>query len=73
MFMDFDGVKGRIEGGEIHLNGPFKDLDGDAELRIKDAELFGERFDEGHAKGQMNQGEFTLSDIRFSRQNGTEG
>ena len=73
MFMDFDGIKGAIEGGEIHLNGPFKDLDGDAELRLVDTELFGERFEKGHAKGQMNKGEFTLSDIRFSRNNGTEG
>ena len=73
MFMDMEGITGIIEEGEIHLNGPFNDLNGYGDLDTRDVSLFGEVFDTGKMLGRMHQGTFTLAEMRFTRNNGSEG
>lgn len=72
-FVDVDGLAGGLTGGHLSLHGPLYDLDGDAEIALRDATVWGERFDVGRGRGFMDQGLFTLDDLRLSRRDGREG
>jgi hypothetical protein len=72
MFLDLPGLQGDMRG-YLALKGPVYDLDGAAHLRLSDADLWGERFETGEAHGYMDEGLFTMDDLRLSRHDGTAG
>ena len=72
LFIEIPEFEGDLEG-ELSLRGPLFDLDGEAHLYTRDVNLFGERFETGEAHGYMDTGEFTLDDLRFLRNDETEG
>lgn len=71
MFLDLPGLKGEMNG-YLSLHGPFYDLDGDAQFRMTDLDLWGERFESGQAVGYMDDGLFTLDDLTIHRKGGRE-
>jgi hypothetical protein len=73
MFVDLDGLTGRISGGRLTLDGPLYDLTGEGHLRFADVSLYGERFPVGEAHGFMDHGVFTLDDLRVRRDEGRAG
>lgn len=66
IFLDLPGVKGDMEG-RLHLVGPLNDLDGDAHIALANVDLWGERYPIGEGHGYMDQGVFTLDDLRVLR------
>ncbi len=72
MFIDVPGLTGAVRG-TLSLHGPIYDLDGEGHLALAAVEIFGERFDEGHAHGFMDGGVFTLDDLRITRRDEQEG
>lgn len=73
MFVDVEGITGDLDGGRLRLTGPLFDLDGEAHLSLGETALFGERFTHGEGHGYMDQGVFTLDDLRVLRHDGREG
>ncbi len=71
MFLDIPGLDGHVEG-TLSLSGEPYWLDGEAELQLRDVDLWGERFDHGTARGWMDHGRFTLDDLTLERQGGLE-
>lgn len=72
MFIDLPGMTGDLTG-TLSLHGPLNDLDGQQRLALRDVSLWGERFPDGEANGFMDQGRFTLDDLRLRRAGGAEG
>ncbi|MCB9687341.1 MAG: translocation/assembly module TamB domain-containing protein [Alphaproteobacteria bacterium] len=72
MFVGLDGLKGDLTG-TLWLKGPLFDMDGQADLFFRDAEIYGEHFPTGEAHGYMDQGLFTLDDLRVRREGGQTG
>jgi hypothetical protein len=72
MFVDLDGLRGDLTGS-LWLDGPLFDMDGEAHLAFRDAELYGERFPVGEGHGYMDAGVFTLDDLRLRRDDGDAG
>ncbi len=72
MFVDLPGLRGEV-AGTLELGGPLYALDGEADLRLADVDLYGERFPIGHGRGFMDEGRFTLDDLRVRRHEGREG
>jgi hypothetical protein len=72
-FVDIDGLSGGLRGGRLSLHGPLQDLDGEADMQLGEMNVWGERFDVGRGRGFMDQGRFTLDDLRVSRRDGHEG
>lgn len=72
VFIDLPGMTGHM-GGDLTLAGPLNDLTGVQDVALSDVDLWGERFPVGEAHGYMDQGVFTLDDLRVSRGGGTEG
>lgn len=73
MFIDLPGLKGALNGGSLRLEGPLLDMTGEAHLDLGESELWGERFHSGEAHGYMDEGLFTLNDLRVLRHDGREG
>lgn len=71
MFLDLPGVSARVEGG-LSLRGPYDRFNGEADLRLRGVELFGEGFPEGQARGRMVDGRFLLDELSLSRLDGLE-
>ncbi|MEZ4236124.1 MAG: hypothetical protein R3F59_08175 [Myxococcota bacterium] len=72
MFVDLDGLKGDLTG-TLTLDGPLYDLTGEQHLKLANVELYGEKFPSGEAHGFMDQGVFTLDDLRVRRNGGRAG
>ncbi len=72
-FVDIDGISAQLDGGSLSLHGPLYDLDGESNFVLRDAVVWGEHFDVGRGRGYMDQGVFTLDDLRVSRRKGREG
>ncbi|MCB9692546.1 MAG: translocation/assembly module TamB domain-containing protein [Alphaproteobacteria bacterium] len=72
VFLDLDGVKGRMSG-TLGLHGPLFDMDGVQRFTFQDVELWGERFPGGTSESTMDTGIFTLDDLRVLRGDGSEG
>lgn len=72
MFIGLDGLKGEL-GGNLWLDGPLFDMDGEAHLKFADVELYGEKFPVGEGNGYMDCGVFTLDDLRVRRDDGRGG
>lgn len=73
MFIDLPGLSGALDEGTLSLHGPLYDLDGEAHLRFGESDLWGERFTHGEAHGYMDEGLFTLDELRVLRDEGREG
>jgi hypothetical protein len=68
LFVDLGGaVRGRVAEGRLALSGPLNHLDGEAHLELADLDLLGERFPTGQAHGYLDDGTFTLDDLRVRR------
>ncbi|MFT4628665.1 MAG: hypothetical protein ACI8PZ_007361 [Myxococcota bacterium] len=72
MFVDIPGMTGAMRG-TLSLHGPIYDLEGEGHFGLAAVELWGERFETGHAHGFMDAGVFTLDDLRITRDDGNEG
>ena len=66
MFVELPGFDGGMQG-TLGLDGPLYHLDGDANIWLEDIELYGERFESGTGQSVMNDGIFTLDELRFER------
>ncbi len=66
VFIDLPGFKGGMEG-TLNLTGPMYDLTGESHLVLSNVDLWGEQFPSGKADGYMDQGLFTLDDLRLER------
>lgn len=71
MFLEIPGLTGHMEG-TISLEGDPLYFNGEADLALKDVDLFGEPFETGFAIGYMDQGRFTLDDLVLTRFDGAE-
>lgn len=71
MFVDIPGLDAEV-GGSLDLRGPWSTLDGEVQLDLQDADLFGERFDEGGAVAWMEGGRFTLQELWLERAEGSQ-
>lgn len=68
MFLDLgEVVTGELRTGELHLEGPLNDLNGEADLVLGPTQLVGERFEQGRARGRMHDGTFSLDEITVRR------
>ncbi|MEQ1564026.1 MAG: translocation/assembly module TamB domain-containing protein [Myxococcota bacterium] len=72
MFVDLDGLRGDLTG-TLALDGPLMDMSGEAHLDLRNSEIYGETFPVGEAHGYMDQGVFTLDDLRVRRDEGRAG
>ena len=72
MFIDLDGITGNMTGS-LKLDGPFYQMNGNADFKFSGVSLFGEKFQQGSAHGTMNGGQFTLNDLRITRNRGQTG
>ncbi|TNE88957.1 MAG: hypothetical protein EP330_13175 [Deltaproteobacteria bacterium] len=72
MFVQLEGLTGEMTG-TLDLNGPLFDLDGEAHFDLANVDLYGEHFPTGAGHGYMDQGIFTLDDLRVTRDEGDEG
>ncbi|HHO50018.1 MAG TPA: hypothetical protein ENK18_03895 [Deltaproteobacteria bacterium] len=72
MFIDLEGLTGELSG-TLSLHGPLFELDGGADLRLAEVDLFGEHFPTGRGLGFMDAGRFTLDDLRVRRGRGRAG
>ncbi len=70
MFVDLDGLTGDLEG-TLTLDGPINDMTGEAHLVLRDAGVWGEQFPTGEAHGYLDEGVFTLDELRVRRDEGT--
>jgi len=74
MFVDLDGgFTGTLVGGSLVFDGPLYHLDGNSELTLSDVQLYGERFTTGSGRGFLDDGRFTLDDLRLRRDGGKAG
>ena len=71
-FADLGDLTGDLTG-TLTLDGPFNDMNGAADFQLGDLNLWGEHFLAGEAHGEMNDGLFTLDDLRVTRAGGAEG
>ena len=71
-FADLGDLTGDLTG-TLTLDGPFNDMNGSADFKLGDLNLWGEHFLAGEAHGEMNDGLFTLDDLRVTRAGGAEG
>lgn len=67
IFTDLDGIDAGLTG-TIVLGGPIYHMDGDIDLALAEAEIYGEPFTEGHATAWMDDGLFTLDELRLRRE-----
>src|SRR5690606_24347631 len=72
VFVDIEGLRGDMQG-TLKLDGPLFDMDGEAHMTLSDVDVYGERFPGGVGHGFMDQGAFTLDDLRLLREDGTAG
>lgn len=72
LFVDLDGLQGDVTG-DLWLDGPLFDMDGEAHLSLADVSLYGERFPTGEGHGYLDAGVFTLDDLRVRRDDGRAG
>jgi hypothetical protein len=72
VFVDLPGLTGRMDG-TLTLDGPMNDMDGEVHISLADVSLWGERFVGGEGHGHMDQGVFTLQELRLFRGDGHEG
>ncbi|MBX2799100.1 MAG: translocation/assembly module TamB domain-containing protein [Myxococcales bacterium] len=72
MFVELEGLKGDLTG-TLLLDGPLFDLDGEGHLALSDVEIYGERFETGEGHGFLDDGRFTLDDLRVRRDAGRAG
>jgi autotransporter translocation and assembly factor TamB len=71
MFIEVPGLDAGVEGS-LELQGPWSSLDGEVQLSIAEADLFGERFEDGGAIAWMDQGRFTLQELWLERDGGAQ-
>ena len=69
MFIDMDGLTGDLEG-TLTLDGPINDMSGEAHMQLGNAGVWGEIFPTGEAHGYMDEGVFTLDELRVRRDDG---
>jgi hypothetical protein len=72
MFVDLEGITGNMTGS-LKLDGPFYQMNGNADFKFSGISLYGEKFQRGVAHGTMNGGRFTLNDLRITRDQGKTG
>ncbi|MEQ1500899.1 MAG: translocation/assembly module TamB domain-containing protein [Myxococcota bacterium] len=72
MFVDLEGLKGDLTG-TMTLDGPLFDMSGTQDIALSDVEIYGEHFPTGEGHGSMDQGLFTLDDLRVRRDGGKAG
>lgn len=72
IFLDLDGVKGRMSG-QLGLHGPLFAMDGEQHFTFEEVSLWDERFTEGRGDSTMVDGRFTLDDLRVLRGGGEQG
>lgn len=72
MFIELEGLTGDLSG-TLSLDGPLFEMDGGADLRLANVDLFGEHFPTGRGLGFMDRGRFTLDDLRVRRDGGRAG
>ncbi|MEO0606425.1 MAG: hypothetical protein AAF211_33670, partial [Myxococcota bacterium] len=74
MFVDLEGgLTGNLVGGSLVFDGPLYHLDGRSELTLSDVQLYGEQFATGSGRGFLDDGRFTLDDLRLRREGGRGG
>ncbi|MEN0061978.1 MAG: translocation/assembly module TamB domain-containing protein [Myxococcota bacterium] len=74
MFIDLDGgLVGDLVEGSLVFDGPLYHLEGESRLQLSDVALYGEQFPSGSAKGYLDDGRFTLDDLRLRRDGGKAG
>ncbi|MEO1367627.1 MAG: hypothetical protein AAFX50_10660, partial [Acidobacteriota bacterium] len=74
MFVDLEGgLTGNLVGGSLVFDGPLYRLDGRSELTLSDVQLYGEQFATGSGRGFLDDGRFTLDDLRLRREGGRGG
>jgi len=71
-FVDVRGLTGDMTG-TLSLHGPLYDLDGQADVKLKNVDVYGEKFPTGEGHGYMDDGIFTLDDLRLLRHDGKAG
>lgn len=69
MFVELDGLKGDVTG-TLTLDGPLMDMSGEQHLALANVEIYGETFPTGQGHGFMDEGVFTLDDLRVRRSSG---
>ncbi|NCG20684.1 MAG: hypothetical protein GWP91_16875 [Rhodobacterales bacterium] len=72
MFMDLPGMTADLSG-TLQFHGPIYNLDGESHITLSDIDLWGEHFDYGEGHGYLDDGLFTLDDVRVLRRGGDEG
>ncbi len=74
MFVDLDGgFTGNLVDGSLVFDGPLYHLDGRSELTLSDVALYGEQFATGSGRGFLDDGTFTLDDLRLRREGARGG
>lgn len=66
IFLEIPGLESRISG-RLQLQGEIYHLNGAAEMRFSEVDLFGEHFPGGYATAWMNDGLFTLEELILKR------
>lgn len=66
IFVNIPHFDGKV-AGTLVLNGPIYRMNGEAQLDLTDIDLFGEPFQTGHLTGWMDDGIFTLEELRMLR------
>lgn len=66
MFLDYDGVKGKVSG-TLSLHGGLYELDGRSDLWLAGVNIEGEEFGSGQAMAWMDAGRFTLERMLLNR------
>ncbi|MCB9678841.1 MAG: translocation/assembly module TamB domain-containing protein [Alphaproteobacteria bacterium] len=71
-FIDLPGMTGDMKG-RLSLHGPIFDMSGGGHFQFADIDLWGEHFETGEGHGFMDEGLFTLDDLRLLRHQRREG
>ncbi|MFN7143997.1 MAG: translocation/assembly module TamB domain-containing protein, partial [Myxococcota bacterium] len=67
IFVDIGPADGAVAGTVVLAGDPYH-LDGDVSLRLRDVDLYGERFPTGWATAWMDDGELTLEALQLERE-----
>lgn len=66
IFVDLGGLDGKVSGTAV-LSGGVYDLTGEVQLDLAEMDLWGEKFENGHATAWMDAGLFTMEELRVAR------